>query len=126
MENKALYEYAVIRVMPRVEREEFFNAGIILFSKERKYLGCKWQLRENRLHCFEIDHPGLILAHLRVFEDIANGICVNSPVSRYPIAERFRWLTATRSTIIQTSRIHAGYAADPEQELLRLFELYAG
>lgn len=123
MHEKHLYEYAVIRVLPRVEREEFLNVGIVLFSKRRKFIGMKYVLDEKRLGIFstELD-TDLLRATLESFERICHGEKNAGAIAQFDIPERFRWLTAVRSSCLQTSRPHPGFAADLEAELERLFQ----
>ena len=123
MPENHLYEYAVIRVLPRVEREEFINVGVILFSKRCKYLRCIYHLDENKLKLFstELDIECL-RNHLHVFDQICSGHTDGGPIALLDLPERFRWLTATRSASIQTSQAHPGFTSDPEQTLMRLFQ----
>jgi len=123
MHEKHLYEYAVIRVLPRVEREEFINVGIILFSKRAKYICMKYQLDEERLALFstELDMD-LLRETLISFERICNGDKTAGIIAQLDIPERFRWLTAVRSSCIQTSRPHPGYAEKLDAELQKLVE----
>lgn len=123
MQGKHLYEYAVIRVVPKVEREEFINIGVILFSKRAKYIGMKYLINESRLNIFstELDFD-LLHETLSSFERICYGDKAAGTIAQMDIPERFRWLTAVRSSCIQTSRPHPGYATDPEQKLNMLFE----
>ncbi len=123
MQGKQLFEYAVIRVVPRVEREEFLNVGIILYSKQQKYLQCVYRLDEQRLRAA---FPSIDLAeieeHLRSFERICAGSAEGGPIARLDLPSRFRWLTATRSTVVQTSKVHPGFCADLPQALNKLQE----
>ena len=123
MQDKQLFEYAVIRVVPRVEREEFLNVGVILFCKKLQFLGTKFQINEKRIKnfCAEIDIQ-ILEEHLNTFERICRGDKDSGPIGQLPLAERFRWLTATRSTIIQTSKTHPGFCKDPSETLAKLFE----
>ena len=120
MPEKYLYEYTVIRVVPRVEREEFFNVGIILFCKALGFLKVMYEVNEKKLSsfCTQMELSDLE-DYLATFENIANG---SGPIGQYPLAERFRWLTATRSTVIQTSKTHPGLTTDPSKKLVQLFE----
>lgn len=120
-----LYEYAVIRLVPQVEREEFINVGIILFSKKEKFIQAKIVLPEERLRLFkcELDIEQ-VKSNLRAFELISVGAKEGGPIACEELPERFRWLTAVRSSIIQTSRPHPGKAADLKKEVERLFEEY--
>ena len=121
MQEKHLYEYAVIRVVPRVEREEFLNTGVILYCPRQKYLQLIYTLDTDRLLAF---YPKLDIAeleeHLRAFETITLGHKEGGPIAHLDIASRFRWLTATRSTILQTSKVHPGFCGDPAAALHRL------
>lgn len=123
MQDKHLFEYAVIRVVPRVEREEFLNAGIILYCKSLKFLQTECSLDTKRLEAFS---PGLdadeLKEHLRAFGEISKGSEKGGPIAKLDMASRFRWLTATRSTVLQTSRVHAGFCENAEQTLRRLFD----
>jgi len=123
MRGKHLFEYAVIRVLPKVEREEFINAGIILFSKRAKYIRMMYKLDTERLNSFstELDLD-LLEETLNSFEKICIGSKEGGVVAQLDIPERFRWLTAVRSSCIQTSRPHPGYAKNLDQEVEKLFE----
>ena len=122
MPGKHLYEYAVIRLVPRVEREEFLNVGVILFSKGAKYLSCKYHIDMEKLNLFtsELDVQE-IEKNLQAFEKICTGAEDGGPVSQWEIPDRFRWLTAQRSSSIQTSRPHNGFSDDLDKTLERLF-----
>lgn len=122
MQEKYLYEYAVIRVLPVVEREEFINVGIILFCKNAKYIMVKYRLNEVRLASFsdELDINQVKL-NLESFEKIALGAANCGPIAQLDVPSRFRWLTAVRSSAIQTSRPHPGMTNDLEQTVNRLF-----
>ena len=120
-----LYEYAVVRVVPKVEREEFVNAGIILFCKKTGYLDCKFSVSENELKCFDLNVDlEQIRRNLEAFERIARGKDANSTISKLPAPERFRWLTATRSTIIQCSKVHPGFAQNESSALDHLMQRF--
>src|ERR1700744_4604491 len=123
MQQKHLFEYAVIRVVPRVEREEFLNIGVIVYSAKQKFLQARYLLDEARLQAFYtgLDIDGL-KEHLCSFEHICEGNQSGGPIGKLDIASRFRWLTATRSTILQTSKVHPGMTADAQQTLDRLFD----
>lgn len=114
MQEQQLYEYAVIRVVPRVEREEFVNAGIILFCKKTKYVDCRIALPVEKLQCFSPDIDlGFIGQNLDAFEKVALGDRLStSPIAHLDAPSRFRWLTATRSTVIQCSKVHPGLTGD--------------
>lgn len=123
MQGKHLYEYAVIRVLPKVEREEFINVGVILFSKKAKFIRMLYKLDANRLSSFstELDFD-FLLETLISFEKICNGDKSGGIIAQWDIPERFRWLTAVRSSCIQTSRPHPGYAQNLDLEVEKLFE----
>ena len=118
------FDYAIIRVVPRVERGEFINAGIILSCSAKAYLNALIHLDRSRLAalCTSADAE-LIQEHLSIIPCICRGEEDAGPIARLPRAERFDWLTAPRSTIIQTSPVHTGACADPEAELKKLLEL---
>jgi len=123
MPEQHLYEYAVIRVLPAVEREEFFNAGIILFSKKARFIAVHIAVDEAKLCLFskELD-ADLLRDNLISFEKIAMGHKEGGPIAAMELAERFRWLTAVRSSCLQTSRPHPGLCEDLEKTARRLFE----
>lgn len=124
MPEQQLYEYSVIRIVPRVEREEFINAGIILLCKASSYIGCRIFINEQKLRCFDegVD-LSLIEKNLRAFELIAAGDTQSgSPIALLDAASRFRWLTATRSTVIQCSRVHPGMTNNTDDVLKKLMQ----
>jgi len=122
MQQKHLFEYAVIRVVPRVEREEFLNIGVILYCGKLQFLQAMYQLDETRLQAFS---PGLdtheLKEHICSMEKICLGAEDGGPIAKLDMASRFRWLTATRSTIIQTSKVHPGFCEDAPEMLKQLF-----
>ncbi len=119
------YSYAIVRVVPRVERGECINVGIVLFSRERRYLAGRIELDRARLAAFA---PTLDLAaierHLAIFAAICDGRADGGPLADLPAAERFHWLVAPRSTMIQLSPAHAGQTTDLPGELDRLLDAY--
>ena len=121
MQEKYIFEYAVIRVVPRVEREEFLNVGVILYCPAQAFLQTTFVLDEARLRAFG-GAPDLaeLAERLRAFERICAGRAEGGPIGQLPIAGRFRWLTATRSTVVQTSRVHPGLCLDASETLTRL------
>lgn len=125
MQNRATYEYAVIRVVPKVAREEFINVGVILFSKPKRFLDLRYQLDENRLKLFDgkldIDQ---LKNYLRAWELVCKGGKAGGRIGEMDMASRFRWLTAARSTVIQSSPTHSGTCSEPLQVLDRLFQDY--
>jgi hypothetical protein len=123
MQGKHLFEYAVIRVVPRVEREEFINVGVILFCSKLKFLKTQITVNDQRLSAFSgtLDLEE-IRTNLHAFAEVSNGVFVGSTIAHLDQASRFRWLTAMRSTVIQTSRIHPGFCEDPNEKLQRLHD----
>jgi hypothetical protein len=117
-----LFEYAVIRIVPLVEREEFLNVGVILYCGPQKFLGIKFMIDENRLRALnsKVDVNELT-DHLKAFEKICIGGKDGGAIGQLPTAERFRWLTASRSTIVQTSKVHPGLTANANDKLEMLF-----
>lgn len=122
MQEKHLFEYAVIRIVPRVEREEFLNVGVILYCRNQNFLQAMYHLNEKRISnfCSELNIVELE-NYLHTFVRISNAEKDAGPIAKLPLAERFRWLTATRSTIIQTSKVHPGFCKDPGETLKKLF-----
>jgi len=122
MQERTLFEYAVIRVVPRVDREEFLNIGIILYCAKQKYLKMLYVLDENRLQAFAgylvIDE---LKEHLCSFERICSGDAKGGPIAKLDMPSRFRWLTATRSTVLQTSKVHPGLCKDAEETIHKLY-----
>lgn len=121
MQGKDLFEYAVIRVVPQVEREEFMNVGIILLCPKQRYLKTLITVDEARLRAFA---PKLdiqeVCAFLAAIKNISAGGPDSGAIGKLPLAERFRWLTATRSTVVQTSKVHPGLCNDAEEMLQKL------
>jgi Protein of unknown function (DUF3037) len=117
------FSYAVVRVVPRVDREEFVNVGVIVFCAERRYLGCRLLLDPARLRALA---PGVdtaeIARHLDGLRAVCEGEPQAGPIAAMSASERFHWLVAPRSTSIQTSAVHSGVAADPAAALARLFD----
>ncbi|MCB0209818.1 MAG: DUF3037 domain-containing protein [Anaerolineae bacterium] len=115
------FDYAVIRIVPHVERGEFINVGIILFCRTRRFLGAIVELNRQRLAAlaphFDIDKAA---AHLELIPHIAEGN--SSPIGRLDQAERFHWLVTPRSTSIQVSEVHTGLCYDPQSALEHLIE----
>lgn len=125
MQNREIYNFALIRLVPAVEREEFINVGVILFSKRKKFLGMKYHINRERLASFsqslDID---LVEAYLSGWEAICRGKPRGGLIGEYDLADRFRWLTAAKSTILQCSPTHPGLCESPEKELADLFDRY--
>lgn len=122
MQEPHLFEYAVIRVVPHVEREEFVNVGVILYCPTEKFLRCTTEVDEERVRalCSKIDFAEL-REHIRSFERISAGGKDSGSIGNLSMPERFRWLTATRSTMVQTSKVHPGLCTDAAAMLARLF-----
>lgn len=125
MPGQEVFEYACIRLVPKVEREEFLNVGVILFSKKKKFLDMCYILDPLRLKAFsqEIDLEE-VEQYLQAWNLISQGHPDGGRIAQLVQAERFRWLTATKSTIIQCSKVHPGLCTDPAEVLQQLFEKY--
>jgi hypothetical protein len=121
------FDYAAIRIVPRVEREEFLNAGVVLFCPEQKFLGVRTRLEEERLRALwpsvDLDE---IRRHVEAFVRVAEGSPDAGPIARLSQRERFHWLVAPRSTIIQVSAVHSGLCEQPLEKLEHLFEKLVG
>lgn len=123
MQENNLFEYAVIRLVPRVEREEFINIGVILYCPKLKFLKAKITLHPHKVlplqknfDCEEVEKN--LQAIIKICEaDISAG-----PIAKLDMASRFRWLTATKSTVIQSSKVHPGFTNAPQESLEKLFE----
>src|SRR5215212_3491450 len=119
------YSYAIVRVVPRVERGECVNVGVVLFVRARRYLAARIELDRARLLALAPDLDlDLVERHLASFLAICDGRAEGGPLSDLPPAERFHWLTAPRSTMIQTSPAHVGRTTDPADEVDRLLDAY--
>lgn len=127
MQDKHLFEYAIIRVVPRVEREEFLNVGVIIYCADEQFLKIKFSLNKERLLNFsdklEIDE---LEKRLKAIELICNGDIEGGSIACLPIASRFRWLTAAKSTIVQTSPVHPGLCDSAKEELEKLYAELVG
>lgn len=123
MQEDKIYEYAVIRLVPKVEREEFFNIGLIMFSKREKFIRIEFYLCPDkfRLMRSKLDYEDII-QNLQSFQKIANGEKDGGPIAQFEIPERFRWLTAVRSSVVQTSKPHPGKSKDLNATFGKLFE----
>ena len=117
-----MLEYAVVRVVPRPEREEFVNSGVILFCRTRRFLECRIALDEARLLALA---PDVDLGAVRGHLDLIPLICAGGPeageIGALAQPERFRWLASPRSTVVQVSSVHAGLCGDPQAALEDLF-----
>lgn len=122
MHDRNLYEYAVIRYVPDVEREEFVNVGLLMMCKRRRWLRSRIAVNKNRIDGFASPHCiNDIEEQLRTFVTVVNGDRSSGPIGELPVEERFRWLTAVKSASIQTSRPHPGLADNLDEEFERLF-----
>lgn len=122
MQDHCLFEYAVIRVVPRVEREEFMNVGVILYCAKQKFLKMMFSIDKDRLKAFSKDLDiDELEENLLSFQRICNGGKDAGPIGQLDAPSRFRWLTATRSTVVQTSKVHPGFCIDGEDTLSRLY-----
>jgi hypothetical protein len=120
-EPRSPYQYAIVRVVPDIERGESINAGVVLLCRSRGYVGALTFLDEARLRALAPDADiAAIRAHLDAIERVARGDPAGGPIARSSIAERFHWLVAPASTIIQPSDVHTGLTDDPAGELDRL------
>lgn len=122
--SRSPFAYAVVRVVPDIEREEFLNAGVILFSRPRAFLGVRSALGEEALESLR---PGSDVAaireQLRFIEDVASGRVTTGPFGQMDQSERFHWLTTPRSTLVQPGPLHTGTSDDPAETLERLFAI---
>lgn len=116
------FDYAVIRVVPRVDREEFVNAGVILFCLQKDFLAARVEVDEARLRALwpEVDVDA-VRQHLEAIPRICAGDPDAGPIARLSLRERFHWLVAPRSTMIQVSPVHSGLCEEPERALDDLF-----
>lgn len=116
------FEYAIVRIVPRIERGEGFNAGIVLHSRAARYLGARTLLDEPLLVAMAPDcDPDAIRAHLEAIERIAAGDAAAGPIALLSAPERFHWLVSPSSTVIGASDVHTGLTADPAATLDHLF-----
>jgi Protein of unknown function (DUF3037) len=116
------FQYAALRIVPRVERGEAVNAGVVLFCRPLRFLGACTELDEALLAALAPDcEPAAVRAALEAIERIAAGDAAGGPIARLPPSERFHWIVAPASTIVQPGPVHTGLTGDPEGELTRLF-----
>lgn len=123
------FEYAVLRVTPRVERGEAVNVGVVLFCRTRRFLGLRVDLGERQVAALEAMAPGVDLeavrAHLASITAIVEGASAAGPIAALAAPERFRWITSPSSTVIQASEVHGGLTEDPRASLEELFDKLA-
>lgn len=118
-----VYEYALVRVVPRVERDEFVNVGVIGHCATMGRIGCRVAVDRARLVTLAPScDVEAIVRHVEAFAAVCRGDAEAGPIARLPIGERFHWLVAPRNAAIQTSAVHAGHTHDLDRELARLFE----
>ena len=124
-ERSSAFDYAVIRIVPRVERSEFINVGVIVFSRELRFLDARISLDTTRLLAL---HPNIdsneIEQHLALIPKICAGTKDAGPIAELPQHERWHWLVSPRSTIIQTSAVHSGLTDNPQEELEQLMRTF--
>jgi len=121
--EKTSFDYAIVRFVPRVERQEFLNVGVIVFCREHDFLKASVAVDDKRLAAFAPTVAGVeIDKHLTAIERICAGGKQAGPIGLLPPQARFCWLTAPRSTIIQTSPVHSGLCDDPDAVLARLYQ----
>jgi hypothetical protein len=120
--ERSPFQYAVIRIVPRVERGELLNAGVVLFCRARRFLAARTELDESALTALGGDcDADELRSQLRTLEAVAAGDPAGGAVAGLPPSERFHWMTAPASTIVQPSPVHTGLTGDPAAELDRLF-----
>lgn len=119
------FDYTVVRIVPRVERQEFVNAGVILYCKDKRFLEAQLDLELTRVSVLfpQMDLQP-IRAQLMLIPEICAGEMLIDSVQEWSQSERFRWLAAPKSTVVQTSPPHRGLCYDPAQQLAELFELF--
>jgi len=123
VQDQYIFDYAIIRVVPRVDREEFINAGVILSCPGKEFLDARFFLNEEKLGVFSpsIDME-IIKSHLNAIAEICAGGMAAGTIGKLSQRERFHWLTSPKSTIIQTSSVHSGYCTDPAEKIEHLLE----
>jgi hypothetical protein len=120
--ERSPFQYAILRVVPRVERGEQINAGVVLFCRPRRFLAVKVGLDERRLAALAPELPAAdVRAHLDAAVQIAAGDPAGGPIASFDQSQRFHWLVAPSSTILQASAVHTGLCEDPQETLDRLF-----
>jgi len=122
--GRDVFEYALVRVVPRIERGEMINAGVLVYCRAKSFVGARVHLDEARLRCLDAgaDVDG-VRAALRGYEGVCEGGRPAGQAAGDDPGRRFRWLTAPRSTIVQPGPIHTGLTWDPSGEVERLLEL---
>jgi hypothetical protein len=129
--DRCACDHAIVRVVPRIEREEFVNVGVVLHAPARGFLGCTLAIADPRVEARlaglapELDLAA-IRRHLEAFRAICGGDPTAGPIAALPISERFHWLVAPRSTAVQTSAVHGGLCDDPAAALAAIFARHVG
>lgn len=124
MAARDVFEYALVRVVPRIERGEMINAGVLVYCRARAFVGARVHLDEARLRCLDADvDVSAVRAALRGYQEICAGGEEAGQAGGDDPGRRFRWLTAPRSTVVQPGPIHTGLTGDPEREADRLLDL---
>ena len=127
MPGRSPFQYAIVRVVPRVERGERVNAGVVLFCRPRGFLAARTALDERRVRALDPDADlAVVREHLEAFVRVAAGAPDAGPMARLEASERFHWLVAPSSTVLQCSPVHTGLTDDPEAELDRLLTRLVG
>lgn len=123
MSARVSFDYALVRVVPRIDRGEALNAGVVLYCLKRDFLGARMALDESRLLSLwpQVD-VALVRDHLDALCRVASGEASASPITRLTQRERWHWIVAPRSTIIQISAVHSGLCEDPDATLTRLVD----
>ena len=120
--KSTLYEYAILRVVPQVEREEFINIGVILYCHQSRKIAFHYEVPKDLL---QVMSPSFEVSSILPFLESMQRHCAGQgPLGDLPQVSRFRWLTATKSTLLQFSKVHPGYSPQPMEEVNRLMTLY--
>ncbi|MFD7572777.1 DUF3037 domain-containing protein [Streptomyces sp. NPDC059810] len=124
MTDRDVFEYALLRVVPRVERGECFNAGVVVYCRARSYVAARTHLDEAKLSVLD---PAADVTGVRAARGAVEGVCLGGDAAGQAAGDdagrRFRWLIAPRSTVVQPGPVHTGLTADPEAEVERLLDL---
>ena len=125
MQDNCTFEYAVIRVVPKVEREEFVNVGVLLYSKRMRFLDMKFAIHTDKILALDPEADlEMIQKTLKAWKEICAGGTKAGAIGALEQADRFRWLSAAKSTILQCSPTHPGLCGDPDKELQNAFDRF--
>lgn len=125
MQDKFIFKYAIIRIVPKVEREEFFNVGVVLYCKRKKFLDIKYTISETKLKAFSSEiKVELFDDYLKAWKLVCEGSSASGKIGQLELSERFGWLTASRSTLIQSSKTYSGLCDDPNKALEDIFKQF--